>query len=120
MAHCDHPGGAPPLFGTPRAIGACNHAVAASFDGLQPNDVREAWLHARGPEGLWRRYPMTLLHGNEAPIAVSPFPENAFDAKGTTRWYVSVSTPQGDEYFSEIQQSALLAPANAAPARPRN
>ena len=90
--------------------------VSASLVGLQANDVRESWLHVRSPEGLWRRYPMTTLHGPVSAVVVSVFPSAAFDSQGQTRWYVSVSTPQGDEYFSEMQSASLASRAAAKPA----
>jgi Asp-tRNA(Asn)/Glu-tRNA(Gln) amidotransferase A subunit family amidase len=71
--------------------------VTATLVGLQSREVREAWLHVRAPEGLWRRYPMTLLQGPGSAIVASVFPLGTFDAQGQTRWYVSAATLQGDE-----------------------
>jgi len=91
--------------------------VAASVDGLAPQDVREAWLHVRGPEDLWRRYAATVLSGGAGSVLVCVFPPGVFDAQGQTRWYLSASTPQGDEYFTEMQTASLAhAPASAASA----
>lgn len=84
--------------------------VSASVEGLSPGDVHEAWMHVRTPEGLWRRYAMTILRGAGGLVVTSVFPDNVFDKQGNTRWYVRVVSPQGDEAFSEIQRSSLVAP----------
>ena len=91
--------------------------ISAQLESLQPNDVRESWLHVRAPEGLWRRYPMNVMRSPSGTVVVSVFPVGAFDGQGQTRWYVSAMTQQGDEVFSEIQ-TATLATAHAAPATP--
>ena len=81
--------------------------VSAGMKGLQLGDIREAWLHVRTPEGLWRRFPMTAMRGATGPVVVCVFPPNAFDSQGQARWYVSAATVQGDEYFSEMQKATL-------------
>lgn len=83
--------------------------VSATLVELQPGDIREAWLHVRSSEGLWRRYAMTVMKGPNGAVVSSVFPASAFDGQGNTRWYVSAQTLQGDEYFSEIQRSSLAA-----------
>lgn len=92
--------------------------VSAAVEGLAASDIHEAWLHVRAPEGIWRRYEMTLLRGTAGLVVTSVFPDNVFDKQGATRWYVRVVSQQGDETFSEIQRSSL-APAVGAPARPQ-
>jgi hypothetical protein len=81
--------------------------VSATVKGLQPSDVREAWLHVRMPEGLWRRYPMNPMSSPTGPVIAAVFPGTAFDNQGQARWYVSASTRQGDEYFSEMRTATL-------------
>lgn len=95
--------------------------VSASITGLSTNDIREAWLHVRSGEGLWRRYEMTTLKGTEGVVLVAVFPPTSFDSDGRTKWYVSATTLQGDEYYSEMQaaQSTRTArPASAAGTAP--
>ena len=81
--------------------------VSAALTGLQLGDVRESWLHVRMPDGLWRRYPMTATRGSRGPIVTCGFPSTGFDAQGQSRWYLSASTLQGDEYFSEMQVATV-------------
>ncbi len=81
--------------------------VQASLQGLTLGDIREAWLHVRTPEGLWRRFPMTAMRGAGGPVVVCVFPPTAFDSRGSARWYVSAATVQGDEYFSEMQTATM-------------
>jgi hypothetical protein len=85
--------------------------LSASLDGAREGDVREMWLHVRTPEGAWRRYPMTMMKAPGGLVGVAVFPTVLFDARGRAAWYVSASTPMGDEYFTEMR------PAQAA-ARP--
>ena len=82
--------------------------LSASLDGAREGDVREMWLHVRTPEGAWRRYPMTIMNAPGGPVGVAVFPTVLFDARGRAAWYVSASTPMGDEYFTEMR------PAQAA------
>jgi hypothetical protein len=93
--------------------------VSASLQGLSANDVSEAWLHVRTPEGLWRRYSMTLLRGADNLVVTAVFPESIFDSQGNTRWYVRVISRLGDETFSELQRSSLAVPGAKPAARPR-
>ncbi len=81
--------------------------VSAAVEGLAASDIHEAWLHVRTPEGLWRRYEMTLLRSGAGLVVTSVFPDNVFDKQGTTRWYLRVVSQQGDEVFSEVQRSSL-------------
>ena len=92
--------------------------ISATFVGLQPGDLRESWLHVRASEGIWRRYPMTVMKGPNGAVVTSVFPPSAFDGQGNTRWYVSGQTLQGDEYFSEIQRSSLASGRPAAKRTP--
>jgi hypothetical protein len=85
--------------------------LSASLDGAREGDVREMWLHVRTPEGAWRRYPMTMMKAPGGLVGVAVFPAVLFDERGRAVWYVSASTPMGDDYFTEIR------PAQAA-ARP--
>ncbi len=80
--------------------------LSATLTTLQLGDVREAWLHVSTPEGLWRRYPMTAMRGARGPVLVCVFPPASL-AGGSARWYVSASTLQGDEYFSEMQVASV-------------
>jgi len=82
--------------------------LSASLDGAREGDVREMWLHVRTPEGAWRRHPMTMMKAPGGLVGVAVFPTVLFDARGRAAWYVSASTPMGDEYFTEMR------PAQAA------
>lgn len=88
--------------------------VSAGVDGLAPGDLREAWLHVRSAEGLWRRYPMTVLKSPLGSVLVSVFPNGVFDSNGQTRYYMSGITRQGDEFFTEIQSAQQGAPVGKA------
>ena len=79
--------------------------VEASLAGLDWHDVREAWLHVRTGEGLWRRYQMTISEGPNGALLSAPFPTQSFDAQGRVSWYMSAATAQGDEFHTEIQRS---------------
>ena len=82
--------------------------LSASLNGAREGDVREMWLHVRTPEGAWRRYPMSMMKAPGGLVGVAVFPTILFDAHGRAAWYVSASTPMGDEYFTEMR------PAQAA------
>jgi hypothetical protein len=84
--------------------------LSASLDGAREGDVREMWLHVRTPDGAWRRYPMTLMKAPGGLVGVAVFPTVLFDSRGRGVWYVSASTPMGDEYFTELR------PTQAGPA----
>jgi hypothetical protein len=80
--------------------------VTASLDNLDAKDVREAWLHVKTPDGLWRRYDMTVVPGPRGAMLSVVFPVELFDAQGRVTWYLSAATGQGDEFFTELQHSA--------------
>jgi len=80
--------------------------VTASLDGLDPKDVRETWLHVRTGDGLWRRYEMAVRRGPNGTLISAPFPMDLFDAQGRTTWYLSASTGQGDEFYTEMQRTS--------------
>jgi hypothetical protein len=80
--------------------------VSASLDNLDAKDVREAWLHVRTPDGLWRRYDMSVDPGPRGAVLTVVFPVELFDAQGRVTWYLSAATGQGDEFFTEMQHSA--------------
>jgi hypothetical protein len=81
-------------------------SVSASLDNLDVKDVREAWLHVRTPDGLWRRYDMTVSAGPRGALLSVVFPADMFDGQGRTMWYLSAATGQGDEFFTEMQRSS--------------
>ncbi len=80
--------------------------VSASLDGLDVKDVREAWLHARAPEGLWRRYEMNLANGPRGAVMSAVFPGSMFEGQPRVTWYLSAATAQGDEFYTELQHSS--------------
>jgi hypothetical protein len=111
------------IVGTSRVMSATQtNMVSAAFSGLGSRDLREAWLHVRSAEGLWRRYPMTPVTSPGVTMMAAVFPQGVYDATGRTIWYVSATAVQGDEYFSEMQpawqQGAKGAPAGATRATP--
>lgn len=111
------------IVGTSRVMSATQtNMVSAAFSGLGSRDLREAWLHVRSAEGLWRRYPMTPVTSPGVTMMAAVFPQGVYDATGRTIWYVSATAVQGDEYFSEMQpawqQGATGAPAGATRATP--
>jgi len=77
--------------------------ISATLRDLAASDVRELWLHVRGSDGTWNRYPMTRLEGQLHAVGAVAFPVSSLDAQGRAPWYVSAVTAQGDEYFTEIQ-----------------
>lgn len=79
--------------------------ITAELEGLDVRDLRDAWLHVRSSEGLWRRYQMALRNGGDGAELSVAFPNMVFDPQGRVTWYLSASTPQGDEFFTEIQRS---------------
>ncbi|MFI5372247.1 MAG: PEGA domain-containing protein, partial [Candidatus Eisenbacteria bacterium] len=81
--------------------------VSATLDGIPSTDVREMWLHVRGSEGTWERYPLSRLDSRLSAVGAITFPAGAFDAQGLTQWYVSITTAQGDEFYTELQDAAL-------------
>lgn len=88
--------------------------VTAAIDGIAASDLRESWLHVRSAEGLWRRYPMTRVSGSATAAVAAVFPSRTFDSSGRTVWYVSATTAQGDESFSELQVASADARGGAS------
>jgi hypothetical protein len=87
--------------------------VSATFDGLPSADVREMWLHVRGADGAWERYAMSRLDSHlsaAGAVGAVTFPTASFDAQGRTQWYVSITSAQGDEFFTEITDASLDKP----------
>jgi hypothetical protein len=79
--------------------------VEATLEGLDWHDVREAWLHVRTGEGLWRRYQVTIEEGSRGTALSAMFPQNVGDANGRVHWYMSAATSQGDDFYTEMQRS---------------
>ncbi len=79
--------------------------IQATLDGLDWKDVREAWLHVRTGEGLWRRYQATIEEGPRGTVLSVAFPSNLPDGQGRVHWYLSAATTQGDDFYTEIQRS---------------
>ncbi len=77
--------------------------ISATLTQVPATDVREMWLHVRTPDNRWRRYPMTLLEAQGSAVGAAPFPVVLLGSEGTTRYYVSVLTAQGDEHYTELQ-----------------
>ncbi len=108
------------LIGGARSVSATQTSVvSAELDGLRPTELREGWLHVRSAEGVWRRYPLTLLPSPNGVALVGVFPSGAFDSEGRTRWYMSASSLQGDEYFTEIQSAWASGGSPAPKAKPK-
>jgi len=79
--------------------------IEASLDGLDWKDVREAWLHVRTGEGLWRRYQVTVEEGPRGALLTAYFPTAVGDAGSRVNWYMSAATNQGDDFYTEMQRS---------------
>ena len=79
--------------------------ISASLDGLEADDLREAWLHLRTPEGLWTRYEMTIEAGEHGAVLTVNFPVTLFNGEERAYWYLSAATKQGDEFFTDMQHS---------------
>jgi hypothetical protein len=77
--------------------------VTALAERMRASEVKEMWLHVSGPEGTWRRFPMTVTASPDGAAGQVDFPLDQLDAKGRARFYVSVMSRSGDEYFSEIE-----------------
>jgi hypothetical protein len=73
------------------------------------------WLHVRGPDDNWRRYPLNVMKTPAGVVGVTTFPLGVFDEVGLTKYYLSALLITGDEYFTEIA-SAHLVSAPSAPA----
>ena len=78
--------------------------ISATLGQVAAADVREMWLHVRTPDNRWRRYPMTLIEAQGSAVGAAPFPAVLLGPDGTTHYYVSALTSQGDEYFTEMQK----------------
>ena len=81
--------------------------ISAWFAGFGAPEVREMWLHAQMREGVWRRYPMTLLKAPSGTIGVAVFPVGAFDSGGRARYYLSAHYGQGDDCFTEMRTAQV-------------
>ncbi len=79
--------------------------VSAALEGMAVRDVREAHLHVKGADGLWRRLDMTVAADARGVVVSAPFPTTLLRGQSRTPWYVSVSSAQGDEFFTEIQRA---------------
>lgn len=79
--------------------------VTATLDGLDANDLREAWLHVLTPDGLWSRFEMTIESGDHGAVLSVNFPLTQFNGEEKATWYLSAATKQGDEFFTEVQKS---------------
>jgi hypothetical protein len=79
--------------------------IEASLDGLDWKDVREAWLHVRTGEGLWRRYQVTVEEGPRGALLSAPFPLGVGEPGARVHWYMSAATNQGDDFYTELQHS---------------
>ena len=82
------------------------NTISATLDGLAARDIRESFLHVKGGDGLWRRIQMAIEDGPRGSVLSGVFPNDLFDAQGRSQWYVSASTTQGDEFYSEMQRSS--------------
>jgi len=80
--------------------------IEATLDGLDWRDLREAWLHVRTTDGLWRRYEATFEEGPRGTLLSVYFPANVTDGSNRATWYLSASTSQGDDFYTEIQRSS--------------
>jgi len=79
--------------------------VSAGLDGLEADDLREAWLHVLTPDGLWSRFEMTIESGPRGAQLTVNFPVSQFGGEDKATWYLSAATKQGDEFFTEVQKS---------------
>jgi hypothetical protein len=85
--------------------------LSVGLDGVATTDVREMWLHVRTPEGAWRRYQMALMRSSNGMVGVAVFPTELFEGGTRARWYTSATITTGDEYFTEIAETEIVAPA---------
>jgi hypothetical protein len=79
--------------------------ISATLDGLDADDLREAWLHVLTPDGLWSRFEMTIESGPRGAALTANFPVSTFNGEEKATWYLSAATKQGDEFFTEVQKS---------------
>jgi len=84
--------------------------VSATLEGINVSEVREMWLHVRGPDGPWRRYALDLMKGPAGAVGVTVFPIGVFDPRGRTPYYLSALTSAGDEYYTEMAWAQLASP----------
>ena len=82
--------------------------VSAGMDGVNVSDVREMWLHVRGPDDNWRRYQLNVMKTPSGVVGVTTFPLGVFDDNGLTKYYLSALLITGDEYFTEITSARLV------------
>jgi hypothetical protein len=80
--------------------------IEASLDNLDWREVREAWLHVRTGDGLWRRYQVTIEEGPRGTLLSAYFPQGVGDSNGRVNWYLSAATTQGDDFYTEMQRSS--------------
>jgi len=93
--------------------------VTAALEGVAASQVREMWLHVRTPQGVWRRYPMTMLGSPSGAVGTAVFPGTLLDAAGRVPYYTSAMMASGDEYFTELASAADRTGArSSAPPRP--
>ena len=91
------------VLGTPLRVRAEEPAVvSASLAGVHTSETREMWLNVRQPDGTWRRTPMVMMNAAGGVVGTAVLPSSLLDAQGKTLFYVSASSNQGDDYFSEI------------------
>lgn len=83
--------------------------VSALLVGVPPRLTREFWLHVCMPTGAWMRYPMATSEVGGVMTATVPFPPTALDDQGDARFYVSVLSQTGEEWFSEIHHARAQA-----------
>src|SRR5262249_35085516 len=79
--------------------------ITATLDGLEADDLREAWLHLRTPEGLWSRYEMTIEAGARGAMLTVNFPASSYNGEEKASWYLSAATKQGDDFYTDMQRS---------------
>jgi hypothetical protein len=84
--------------------------LSAALDGVATSEAREMWLHVRTPEGAWRRYQMALMRSPNGMVGIAVFPTDLFDGGTRARWYTSATIATGDEYFTEMAETEIVAP----------
>jgi len=100
------------VLGTPIHVRAEEPAViSASLQGAHPTEIREMWLNVRQPDGAWRRTPMMMMSAPGGLVGTAVLASSMLDAQGKTSYYVSASSQQGDDYFSEVQIATLAGAA---------
>jgi hypothetical protein len=76
--------------------------VSAALVGTPQPKVKEMWLNVRTPEGSYRRYAMTLLAAPGSTTGAVVFPIGLLDADGRSQYYLSASTADGEDYYTEM------------------